>query len=166
MSNTIISTANTTGVRRLRTLGFLGTAPDPDTLAQLQAAGYDMPTIQSAIALGATDEQLLTLPFPASPSEIATATQQLMSQLSGLQAAPGQPSTAAPNFPQGAMPSTMISTGFGTSDLLQQSSWDTLNSFFVSAQQRLQALAAKLPGDPEVIGMVSQFNGMVAQWSN
>jgi hypothetical protein len=160
--------ANKIGVRRVYTLGHfrgLGTPPDPDTLAQLQAAGYDMPTIQSAIALGATDEQLLALPFPASQSEIAAATQQLMSQLSGLQAAPGQPATGAPNFPQSAMPTT-ISTGFGIFDLATQAGWDAIAVQLSNVQQLVNQVAAQSPKDPDTGANVTQFNSAVVQFAN
>ena len=107
MSWTAMPNAMNQGVRRLHTLGALwglGTAPDPSTLAELQAAGYDMGVINTAVALGATDEQLLALPFPASPQEISDATQQLMNTVGGGLPFIGQPGSSAPSYPSSGQP--------------------------------------------------------------
>lgn len=169
MANTIMPTVFASGVRRLRTLSgwpMLGSAVDPSTIADLVAnGGYDMGTINTLAALGATNEQLLALPYPASSAEMAAAVANLMNQLGGAQAAPGAPAASAPSYPQSAQP-TKISTGWGDLDLLEKSSWDFLNSQFVAAQQQLNALAAQNPKDPEIISMVQQFNSNVAQWAN
>lgn len=164
MSVTIISTANTTGVRRLRTLGewaMLGGAPSSLALQMIQD-GYDISVITTLADNNATDAQLQVLydNYGAGTAEFAQAANALLAQLTGgMAGGTVSPGSSAP------VPTT-ISTSFGVYDLLQQSSWDAINSLFVAAQQRLQALAAKLPGDPEVISMVGQFNSMVAQWSN
>jgi hypothetical protein len=163
MSNTIISTANTTGVRRLRTLGewaLLDGAPSSLALQMIQD-GYDISVITTLADLGATDAQLQYLydNYGAGTAEFAQAANQLQVQLSGRAGGTVSPGAQAP------VPTT-ISTAFGVYDLLQQSSWDAINSLFVAAQQRLQALAAKLPGDPDVRAMVGEFNGYVAQWAN
>lgn len=162
MSNTIISTANTTGVRRLRTLGDWGLGGAPSALAlQMIQDGYDISVITTLADLGATDGQLQFLydNYGAGTAEFAQAANQLQVQLSGRAGGTVSPGAQAP------VPTT-ISTAFGVYDLLQQSSWDAINSLFVAAQQRLQALAARLPGDPDVISMVGQFNSQVAQWAN
>jgi hypothetical protein len=65
------------------TLGAaMGTAPDPDTLNELTSAGYDPGMLQTLVAMGATNEQLQSLPYPADPNEMAAAEQALMSALS------------------------------------------------------------------------------------
>lgn len=78
MSVAITNTHNTMGVRHLsglRTRSFkanrtgltgyitLGSAVDPDTVSALTAAGYDPITIQALQAQGASDQELLALPF-------------------------------------------------------------------------------------------------------
>jgi hypothetical protein len=68
----------------------MGSAPDPDTIAVLVQAGYDAGTLQTAISLGATDEQLLALPYPADPQEITDASVQLIQSLTA------RPSIPAP----------------------------------------------------------------------
>lgn len=164
MSNTIISTSNTTGVRRLRTLGewaMLGGAPSSLALQMIQD-GYDISVITTLADNNATDAQLQYLydNYGAGSAEFAQAANVLLAQLTGgMAGGTVSPGSTAP------VPTT-ISTAFGVYDLLQQSSWDAINSLFVAAQQRLQSLAARLPGDPDVISMVGQFNSQVAQWSN
>lgn len=105
MSYTVIPTANTTGTRRLQTLGAfdgwalgqLGTAVDPSTIADLVVnGGYDMGTINQLIGLGASNEDLLALPYPAPPNEMAAAVNALMIQLGGPSAAPVAPSAPSP----------------------------------------------------------------------
>ena len=108
MANTIMPTVFSSGVRRLHTLsgggwpmlGALGTAVDPSTIADLVAnGGYDMGTINILIGLGATNEQLLALPYPAPANEKLAAISALMSQLGGPTAAPAPvavPSAPAP----------------------------------------------------------------------
>lgn len=164
MSNTIISTSNTTGVRRLRTLGewaMLGGAPSSLALQMIQD-GYDISVITTLADNNVTDAQLQYLydTYGAGSAEFAQAANVLLAQLTGgMAGGTVSPGSSAP------VPTT-ISTAFGVYDLTQQSSWDAINSLFVAAQQRLQSLAARLPGDPDVISMVGQFNSQVAQWSN
>ena len=95
MSIAVVSTHNTMGVRTLGGVpplsmrakrhrgGYLtlGAAPSSDTLSELVSAGYDPAMLQTFVALGATNEQLQALPYPASPDEIAAASQQLMGAL-------------------------------------------------------------------------------------
>lgn len=102
MSVAITSTHNTMGVRRLGGMppanmrprrarsGYitLGAAPDTDTISELVASGYDPGLIQTWVALGVTNEQLLALPFPATPDEIAAASQQMMTALTAPSSVP------------------------------------------------------------------------------
>jgi putative sensor protein len=172
MSYTIMANPINTGVRRLSTLtgfegwglGELGTPPDPDTLAQLQAAGYDMQTIQTAIALGATDEQLLALPFPASPQEIADATQQLMNQVGATLPATGAPASSAGGYPKGAIP--QFDTSLGHLDLSLRSTWDSISSMFSQVGAGLNAVAARNPNDPTVVQMRTEYNSLANQFSS
>jgi hypothetical protein len=162
----IMPNAMTQGVRRLSTLGAmwgLGAA-DPVALAQLQAAGYDMAAINTAIALGATDDQLFNLPFPSSPDEIAAATQQLLNQLGGAQAAPGQSAATAKSYPVGAIP--VVQTDIGLLDLSLRSTWDNLASQFAQVGQQLNAIAAQRPKDLAVVQMRSQYNALASKFSS
>jgi hypothetical protein len=103
MSYTPIRTAITTGTRRLHTLGslwgmgWLGTAPDPDTVAELVSAGYDQDEINMAIQMGATNEQLLALPYPADPATEAMAVADLVNQLGAGAAQPVSTAVPAPS---------------------------------------------------------------------
>ena len=101
MSYSVISTANTTGARRYYKTGLggvclgwagLGSTPDFDTLSELQNAGWDQARLQILVQLGATNEQLLALPFPASDDEMTSAYNALALQLS----TPSAPPTPAP----------------------------------------------------------------------
>ena len=157
--------ANKIGVRRAYTLGFLGTPPDPDTMSELVAAGYNSADVQSAVALGATNEQLLALPFPADPQTESNAIQALIQQLSGLQAPPGLPATSSPAFPQGAIPTT-VTTGFGIFDLSTKVGWDAAASAINTTKQLVQQAAALNPQDPTVVSNVNQFNSSVADFAN
>jgi hypothetical protein len=100
MSYTVMPTAITTGTRRLHTLGVfdgwgLGTVPDPDTEAELQAGGWDPARIQILVQLGVTNEQLLSLPYPASEDEMTAAYNALALSLAAAQA----PATPTPGTP-------------------------------------------------------------------
>jgi hypothetical protein len=99
VANTIMPTVFSSGVRRMRTLSgwpMLGSAVDPSTIADLVAnGGYDMGTINVLIGLGATNEQLLALPYPAPANEKIAAINALMSQLGG-------PSGGIPSAPSPA----------------------------------------------------------------
>ena len=92
MTTTIMPTVFASGVRRMRTLSgwpMLGSAVDPSTIADLVTnGGYDMGTINMLIGLGATNEQLLALPYPASANEMVAAVNTLSAQLGGPAAAP------------------------------------------------------------------------------
>lgn len=182
MSTAIASTHNTIGLRNLgRTShgrifsqsrphlnGYLtlGSAPDPDTVGALTSAGYDPALIQTAIALGATDEQLLALPYPADENERAAAMQQLIGQLQGIVPAPGQAVITAPNAgtTQAASQWT-VSTAFGVYDMTQEASWNAINNIFSGTRNDLNAAATKFPGDPDVISHIQQFNSLVMQWA-
>jgi len=116
MSYSVIPTAITTGTRRLHNLGGyvylggLGSVPDPDTEAELQANGWDPARIQILVQLGVTNEQLLSLPYPASDDEMTAAYNALALQLSAAQA----PASSAPSTPTPAAsptPSTVVQGG-------------------------------------------------------
>jgi hypothetical protein len=157
--------ANKIGVRRVYTLGFLGSAVDPSTIADLVAnGGYDMGTINTLAALGATDEQLLALPFPAPTDEMAAAVSNLMNILSGAQAAPGGSAASAGSYPQSAVPTT-VSSAWGAYDLTQEASWHAISNLFTMVQQQLNDIARSAPNDPDVIAHVTQFNSLVVQWA-
>jgi hypothetical protein len=93
MSWSVIPTNMNTGVRRLRTtlgaLWGLGTAPQADTIAELEDSGWDPQRINVLLQLNVTDEQLQALPYPASDTEMTAAYNALALQLS-------QAPTAAP----------------------------------------------------------------------
>jgi len=108
MANTIMPTVFSSGVRRMHTLsgwpmlGAMGTAVDPSTIADLVVnGGYDMGTINALIGLGATNEQLLALPYPASLGEKIAAINALMAQLGGPAAMPGAIPSAPSPAPSG-----------------------------------------------------------------
>lgn len=171
MANTIMPTVFSSGVRRMHTLsgwpmlGAMGTPPDQTTIAELVVnGGYDMGTINTLITMGASNEQLQALPYPASANERAAGITNLMNQLGGAQAAPGAPATSAGSYPQSAVPTT-ISTAFGVYDLTQQASWDAINAVFSNVQQQLNELGRMLPKDPVVIGKIQDFNALVGQWT-
>jgi hypothetical protein len=177
MSNTIMSTTNTTGVRRLRTLSGpwmgslrgdshagLGSYPDPDTIAGLVAAGYSQGELNTLVSMGATDEQLLALPYPADPGEMADAMITLMNRLGGALPASGAPASSAGSYPQAAVPTT-VSTAWGVYDLTQEASWNAINGLFSNVQQQLNTTARQAPNDPDVIAHVQQFNSLVVQWA-
>jgi len=109
MSIAVVSTHNTIGVRPLGGVpplsmrakrhrgGYitLGSAADPTTLSELTSAGYDPAMLQTFVALGATNEQLQSLPYPAAPDEIAAASQQLMAALTSSSSVSTAPVTQA-----------------------------------------------------------------------
>jgi hypothetical protein len=155
--------ANKIGVRRVYTLGFLASAPDPDTISGLKAAGYDPGILSTLVALGATDEQLLALPYPASSDEMAAGVSNLMNILSGAQAAPGQGAQTAASYPTGAIPQIQTDL-MGTIDLSLRSTWDAVTSQFTTIGNQLNALAAKYPNDPNIIQWRSQYNSLASQF--
>lgn len=111
MSYTVMPTAITTGTRRLQTLGAfdgwglgnLGDAVDPSTIADLVVnGGYDMGVVQALAGLGASNDQLLGLPYPAPTSEKAAAVNALSAQLGGpvlMPTAAPAPAPSAPSAP-------------------------------------------------------------------
>lgn len=172
MANTIMPTVFSSGVRRMRTLsgwpmlGAMGTPPDQTTIAELVVnGGYDMGTINMLITMGASNEQLQALPYPASANERAAGITNLMNQVGGAQAAPGAPATSAGSYPQAAIPTT-IDTAFGRYDLMQQWSWDAISGQFIQTQQQLNALARSAPKDADVKQMVQDFNSLVGQYAS
>lgn len=155
--------ANKIGVRRVYTLGFLSSAPDPDTRLALIANGYDSGTIDTLITFGATDEQLLALPYPAGSDEMSAAVSNLMNILSGAQAAPGQGAQTAASYPQSAIPA-YISTPFGGFDLAVVSEWNRVSTLFQQVGPALSVLAAA--GDAQAIAYKSQYNNLVSQFGS
>lgn len=157
--------ANKIGVRRVYTLAGLGTAPDQTTIAELVVTGgYDMGDINTLIAMGATNEQLQALPYPAAADERSAAFSNLMNQLGGAQAAPGGSAASAGSYPQSAVPTT-VSSAWGAYDLTQEASWRAIANLFTTVQQQLNSIARLAPNDPDVISHVQQFNSLVVQWA-
>lgn len=142
----------------------LGSAPDQDTVNELVANGYDPGTISTLALLGATDEQLLALPYPTDAGTRSAAAAQLMNQLGGGAAAPGMPASSAGSYPQSAQPTT-VSSAFGAYDLTQEASWNAISSLFSQVQQLLNQTAQLAPKDADTIANVTQFNGLVVQWA-
>lgn len=164
MSYTIMANPNTTGVRRLQTLGALwGLGASSDIVAGMIGEGYDPSVVNSLAAAGANDAQLQSLwdNYGAGSQDFAVAANSLLSQLTS---GPGG-AASAPGYPAGAQPTT-ISTMFGDYDLAQEAAWRAISNQFTSTQQLLNTLAAKAPKDPDVVQMVSDFNGLVNQWAN
>ena len=117
MSWSRISTDMNQGVRRLHTLGVmwgLGTAPDPDTISELIKAGYDQGMLSTAVAMGATNEQLLALPYPTDAATEADALMNLINQLGGALPPTGAPATAAISYPALAQPAGYVPPPTGT----------------------------------------------------
>jgi hypothetical protein len=164
MSYTVMANPNNTGVRRLQTLGAMwGLGASSDMISTMIENNYDPAVIASLNAAGATDAQFQYLidNFGAGTQEFADAANVMLTQLTG---GPGG-AASAPGYPAAAQPTT-ISTVFGVYDLTQQSAWDAINSQFTSTQRQLNALAAQAPKDPDVVQMVTDFNGTVGQWAN
>jgi hypothetical protein len=174
MSVSIMPVVYNTGVRRLHTLGgyrhgisglerTLGTAPQQYTLDLFASSGYDMATINTLVAVGATDDQLLLLMNTTDPgtTQFADAAAALMAQLTGASPAPGSPM----NLP--APPtSTVVDSAFGLYDLAQQSAWDAIAALFGQTQINLNSLARQYPGDANVINFMNQYNSLVAQYAS
>jgi hypothetical protein len=108
-----------------RTMAFLGTPPDPSSVQDLVNAGYNPTTINALISLGATNEQLQALPFPATPAEMQAGINALSAQLGGgVVPAP----VAAP--PSGAVTSSSIATIYqGTADIIRAASGQPASPF-------------------------------------
>jgi hypothetical protein len=158
--------SNRLGLRPVALSGLwgLGTAADQDTINELVAAGYDPATISTLALLGATNEQLQALPYPADSGTRAAAASNLMNQLGGGLAAPGAPATSAGSYPQSAQPTT-ISTAFGIYDLTQEDSWNAISSLFTQVQQLINQVAQQAPNDPDVVDHVQKFNSLVLKWA-
>jgi hypothetical protein len=77
----------------INTLKGLGSAPAQSTFDELVAAGYDPIAIEQVMAEGASNEQFLALPYPASPDEMGAALYALQAQLAGAPSAAGVPAS-------------------------------------------------------------------------
>lgn len=147
------------GIRRLGVLsGICGevstlgdTAGTVDTLVSLGM--LDRGTANYLVSKGATDYQLIAL--LNGQTDLVT----LMNQLQGT-LAPYNPAS-----PANPVMNATISTAYGVYDLSQQAAWDAINSLFASTQQKLTALARRLPSDPDVLSHVADFNSKVMQWA-
>lgn len=173
----IASTKNTMGVRPLggyyasRTSPMhgmggmiaLGSAPDPDTITALVSNGYDPGWVNTAVAMGATDEQLLALPYPVGPDEMAAAEAQLMGQLGGVSPATGSSMSTAPLFQQ-QVASAVISSSFGSLDLSSVGIWQQIAGYFNQVGAALQRLAAS--GDSQAQAYKSQYNSLLSQFNS
>jgi Transglutaminase-like superfamily len=106
---------------RLRTMGALGTVPQQATVNELVAANYNPTTINQLISMGATDEQLQALPYPASSTEMQAGVNALVAQLGGGGAAPAA-TVAAPATASGQTTSSTIATvDQGIADIIRAS---------------------------------------------
>jgi cytochrome c-type biogenesis protein CcmH/NrfF len=164
MSYSVVPTANTTGVRRLQTLGAMwGLGASSDIVAGMIGEGYDPSVVNLLAAAQASDAQLQYLwdNYPAGSQEFAVAANQLLSNLTG---GPGG-AASAPGYPAAAQPKT-ISTGFGIFDLTQQAAWDAMAATIGNVQQLVQQAAATAPNAPDVVSNVGQFNSLVGQFAS
>lgn len=145
-------------------LGYLGSTPDPDTISALVAAGYDPGLVNTAVAMGATDEQLLALPYPDDPATESNAIMNLINQLGGASATPGASAASAGSYP--SIVSSMISTNFGSMDLSQSSVWQSILGMMQSAFQQLTQLQQQFPGDSTVASAVAQYQSAASQFAS
>jgi Transglutaminase-like superfamily len=68
---------------KVRTVSGLGSPPDQSAVQDLVNNGYNPAAINQLISLGASNEQLQALPFPASAAEMQSAVNALIAQLGG-----------------------------------------------------------------------------------
>jgi hypothetical protein len=94
----------------VNTLNGLGSAPDQTTVDELVANGYNPLDISQVIAQGASSEQLLALPYPASADERGAALYSLQHALGGAPGPVGVP-----------MQTDIIGSAYGT----VRSMWDS-----------------------------------------
>jgi hypothetical protein len=121
---------------KARTMGFLGTPPDPSSVQDLVNAGYNPTSINALISMGASNEQLQALPFPASAAEMQAGINALAAQLGGGIVAP--PVAAAP--PSGGVTSSSIATIYqGTADIIRAASGQPASPFDFSASGPYQS---------------------------
>jgi hypothetical protein len=158
MSYSVVPTTNTTGVRRLQTLGAIA---DPDLVTGMINGGYDASVVNSLFMANATDAQLQYLwdNYPAGSQDFAVAANQLLTNLTG---GPGG-AASAPGYPQAAIP--QIQTDFGMMDLSLRSTWDNISALFSQYGAQLNAIAARNPNDPNAVQMRSQYNNLANQFS-
>ena len=178
MANTIMPTYFSSGVRRLKPVATLGRWPMlgavADTAQGMINEGFDPGTVNTLVALGATDAQLQGLWDAYQPNtlDFSNAAQSLLLHLSGSSAPPITASTmqtSAAGTAYGdvsALTSSIIQFGSQTLDMMQDSSWKFLNQQFQAAQQQLNALIKQFPGDATVIGQINQFNTLVQQFAS
>ena len=161
--------ANKIGVRRVYTLGMfrgLGQTIDPDTESALLAAGYTAAQLNSLEALGATDEQLLNLPYPATQQEMDDAFQALMAQLSAASLATPVAMTTSPAGSAYSAAATagnaIANTAFGTYDLTLDASWTGISNIFTMVQQQLNSIVQAQGGKPDAdtINQIASFNSL------
>ena len=107
MSRTIFPTVNTTGVRRYYGLGAWGLGAASDTIAGMEAEGYDPSILNSLAAQGATDAQFQYLwdNFQPNTPDFQNAAMQML-----LYGGPGTPAgpTAPGSATQGMTPTTGV----------------------------------------------------------
>jgi Transglutaminase-like superfamily len=115
---------------RARTMAFIGTIPQQQTVNELVAANYNPTTLNQLIAMGATDEQLQALPYPATTAEMQAGVNALAAQLGG--AAPAATVTApvAPAAASGSTTSSMIATvDQGIANIISAASGNPINPY-------------------------------------
>lgn len=166
--------ANKIGVRRAYTLGqFRGLGDVNDTAQSMINDGYDPNIVYPLVTYGATDAQLQNLydHYGAGTPEFNDAANGLLSYLKSqpnIQAPPVNMQTSAAGAAYGAAAaagSTIINSAWGALDLSGKDAWDFISGQFSTTQQNLNALAQKAPKDPDVVQMVTDFNGTVMQWA-
>jgi hypothetical protein len=104
---------------RHRTMGALGTVPQQQTVNELVSANYNPATINQLISMGATDEQLQALPYPASSTEMQNGVNALAAQLGG--PVPAATVTAAPAASGQVTSSTIATVDQGIADIIRAS---------------------------------------------
>lgn len=164
MANTIMPTVFASGTRRFYTLkGYstLGVALD-DTAQGMIGEGWNQIVINNLVQSGASDAQLQSLWDNYNPDADGY---QAASALQGQLVAQNAPGAGPILSAAGDVASSIIQTAYGALDLTAQTSWDFISGQLIQTQQQLNALARSAPKDPDVIQMVSDFNGMVGQYA-
>jgi hypothetical protein len=108
----------------------LGTAPDSNAISDLVNAGYNSATINQLIAMGATNEQLQALPFPADPATMQAAVNALAAALGATAGTMTSPASSS----SGANTSSTIATiEQGTANIIRASQGQPASPFDFSS---------------------------------
>jgi hypothetical protein len=132
---------------RHRTMAFIGTPPDQSAVNDLTNNGYNPATINQLIAMGASNEQLQALPFPADPASMQAAVNALAAQLGGTTAAPASSSPAATAPASGQITSSTIATvDQGIADIIRAASGQPASPFSYTSGPYASFQTAYSPG--------------------